>query len=667
MKKRLSTMFPASVQMFSMLFLVLMPTLLPLPATRGAKAQEPFPGARDQVPPDTVFIDEILEIDNFPPADNQEPEPELAPADPAGTRVSESPDNDMFELVIPAAPDYLDHGAEDIPAPVAPELVSVSFDEVPVPDVVNMFSRITGANIIVAGVFTNYLITANLQDVQWRTALNLLLGSVGLSTIEDPSGILMVVTSEEYEKKVQALEDTRPLVTRVFAPRYLNPVDLVDQVREMNVLSRRGRVVTSQSREQHLSSLKSSEATVRPFAESEARQNPSITTVVVVTDMKEYVERIEALIAQLDRREPQVFIEARIIDIVSSDGSKFGFDWEMLDAFGISARFQDMSWSWSDTREDRTSRDARDLRYDERSFSDRTRSRYDMHGRQYEEVEIDYVESPPDSGRWLERTRIIPTREIDDEIRAGREIRSEYGDAAMRALERTRTASAILSASEVSLMLSALRKSGNAKMLSHPSLIVGNRVESKIHVGETTWQIMMIREPGRDQFERDVYSEQATPVDLGLKLWVIPEIDFEDRVVRMTVSPEMTVFVEDIITAQGSVYPVTSTRNLSTRVNVPSGETLVIGGLIEYAESKREKKVPFLGDVPLLGMLFRHTQNMLEKHNLVIMLTPTILDDTLPATGYEAMGWQAVEDFEMVPLSPREAPARRSMRDDGGL
>ncbi len=563
-------------------------------------------------------------------------------------------ENGVFELLSPGRQE-LPAGPEK-PDVAVPGVISVSFDEVPVPDVVNMFSRISGANIIVAGSFTNHFVTANLKNVQWKAALNLVLGSVGLSMIEDPSGIIMVVTSEMYQEKLKQLEDTKPLVTRVFKPHYLNPVDLAEQIKQMNVLSPRGSIITSQSKEQHLASLKSAETTSRPFATTEPRQNPSITTVVVITDIKEYLERAMTLMQKLDKREPQVFIEARIIDITSSDGSKIGFDWEMLDGFGVSAGLQDMKWSWSDTSEVGNSKENKDLRFDRRSYDDVLNKRYDMDGRQYEEETTTYEESPPDSGNWVARTVVTPTRSIDDSISSGREITSEYGDTVRNAITRTKTANALLQVSEVSLILSALKKTGNAKMLAHPLLIVGNRVEAKIHVGEMTWQITLTKDVVQaGAAPQTDYSEEATEVQLGLKLWVIPEIDLESDVVRLTVNPEMTVFVENITTAQGSIYPVTSTRTLTTRVNVPSGETLMIGGLIEYATVKKEKRVPFLGDIPILGLLFRHTEELTEKHNLIMMLTPTILEDAAPSTGYETMGWQAIEGFEMVPLGPSKS------------
>ncbi len=172
-------------------------------------------------------------------------------------------------------------------------------------------------------------------------------------------------------------------------------------------------------------------------------------------------------------------------------------------------------------------------------------------------------------------------------------------------------------------------------------------------MGETTWRISLKRDTtNTGAAPMDRYSEDAETMDLGLKLWVIPEIDVDNDSVRMTIEPEMTVFVENIITAQGSVYPVTSTRRLSTRVSIPSTHTVVIGGLIENRKVKKVKKVPLLGDIPLLSYLFTHTEDVDEKHNLLIMLTPTILDERKPVTGLETIAQLTVNKFEHTPLAP---------------
>lgn len=553
-------------------------------------------------------------------------------------------------------------------------LITIALDGVPVQDVVNMFAQISGANIISAGSFTNVFVTANLKNVEWKTALNLALGSVNLAVIEDPSGILMVVTSEMYKQKIQQIEDTKPLVTRAFTPRYLGAVDLIEQIKLLRILSPRGTIITSQSKEQDKVSLKSTGSATA----SVNLQNPSITTAIIVSDIKEYVDKVGALIAQLDRREPQVFIEARIIDVGYDYSQKLGFDWEMLDRFGISASMKDAAWKFTDDRVETTTRDNQNIYYDNRNFDDKLKKFYDMHGQEYEQSSTTYEESPPGSGNWVAKTVVAtPTREISDNISRTRNIKSDNKDIIVDTFTENKMGTMILNMSDVALFLSALRRNTDIDVLSHPVLIVGNRVEAKIHVGQQTWKISLKRDTtNTGSAPMDRYSEDASPIDLGLKLWVIPEIDMENDAVRMTIEPEMTVWVRDITTAQGSVYPVISTRRLSTRVNVPNSHTVVIGGLVENKKGTKEKRVPLLGDIPLLGYLFRHTEDIEQKNNLLIMLSPTILDERRPLTGMEAIAQLTVNKFEQSPLAavknvptnqPPLSPATNFITPSAGL
>lgn len=518
---------------------------------------------------------------------------------------------------------------ERIEAGMVSNLITIALDNVPVQDVVNMFSRISGANIIVSGNFTNLNVTATLKDVEWKSALNLLLSSVNLASIEDPSGIMMVVTMDMYKQKLQQMEDTKPLVTRIFTPKYLNAVDLAEQIRQMNVLSSRGKVMTSQSREQDKVSLKSS-------GNNEVFQNPSITTAVIVRDLVEYVEKVDVLVRELDRREPQVLIEARIVDVVSSAGKKTGFDWQMLDHYGVEAGLGPFQWKADDTRNTVNTRNNRSYQYDNRYNLDELNSRYDINGMQYEETTTTYEEQPPGSGNWVANTVITPTRTMTDSIRRGSEISAERTDVLSDTLVESRSAAAVLSMDKMSLFLSALESDNNAEMVSHPVIVVGNKVEAKIHIGENSWRISLKRNVvNTGAAPESNYSEDASPIELGLKMWVIPEVDHENSMVRLTVNPAMTIWLRDIKTEQGSVYPVTSTRQLTSRVNVPSTHTVVIGGLMENRKTKVERKVPLLGDIPLLGYLFKYNEDLEEKHNLIILITPTILDETEPLTGLE--------------------------------
>ncbi len=517
-------------------------------------------------------------------------------------------------------------------------LISISLDAVPVTDVVDMFSKISGANIIVTGTITNAIITANLKNVEWKAALSLVLGSVNLSLIEDPSGIIMVVTSEMYQKKLQQIENTKPLVTKTFAVQYMRAVDLVAQIKLMKILSPRGTIITSQSAAQEVINLKSSALA------TEIIQNPSITTEIIVTDIKEYVDKVGHLIRQLDKREPQVFIEARIIDVISGDSKKVGFDWEMLDRFGATVKLQDMQWSFSDDHNLINSAINKDAKYDRREYQDGINKRYDIDGKEYQEITYDDQGNPT----------ITPTRTITDTIDVGRDITADKTDTLTDTRTEAKIGTALLTVTDASLFFSALQRSQNAEMISHPLIIVGNRVEAKIHVGERYPTIISTKQAANpQQGQTESFSERVEWNDLGLTLWVIPEINLKNNNIRLTVNPSMSTHVKDITTPAGSVYPVISTRQVTTRANVPSKHTVVIGGLIDNQKVQKVKRVPILSDIPLLGLLFKHTEDSFEKHNLLIMLTPTILDERAPLTGMEVIAQQTVDRLEKIPLLPK--------------
>ncbi len=534
----------------------------------------------------------------------------------------------------------------------AASLISIAFDSVPVPDVVNMFSKISGANIIIAASVTNSFITANLKNIEWKTALSLALGSVNLSLIEDPSGILMVVTSAMYGEKLQQIENTKPLVTRAISVQYLNAVDFIEQVKVLKLLSPRGTIIASQSREQDRASLKSS-----PLA-TDVIQNPSITTKILITDIKEYVDKVANIILALDKREPQVFIEARIIDVVSDDSKKLGFDWSMLDHFGATLKMQDLKWSFADDHNLVNSTINKDNNFDNRSNLDDLNRRYDIEGKEYQETTTTYEEQPPDSGNWIANTVITPTRKITDTINRGRDVSSVKEDTLTDKRNETKAGTAILNVSDVSLFLSALQHTENMEMISHPLIVVGNKVEAKIHVGERYPTIISTKQSANpQQGQTESFSEHVEWNDLGLTLWVIPEIDRNVDMIRLTVNPQMSSHVKDITTPAGSVYPVISTRQVVTRANVPSKHTVIIGGLIDNQKSSKEIRVPILSDIPLVGLLFKHNVDVISKHNLLIMLTPTILDEKAPLTGYEAVAQQSVDRLEKIPLAPQSNPS----------
>lgn len=112
--------------------------------------------------------------------------------------------------------------------------------------------------------------------------------------------------------------------------------------------------------------------------------------------------------------------------------------------------------------------------------------------------------------------------------------------------------------------------------------------------------------------------------DVGITLRITPQVNESDYV-RLEVDQE----VSDIKGAGGlgDGAPIRTKRNAKTVVLVKDQSTIVIGGLIRDVENETQNKVPFLGDVPLLGVLFRNTSTIKTKQNLVLMLTPYVIED----------------------------------------
>ena len=131
----------------------------------------------------------------------------------------------------------------------------------------------------------------------------------------------------------------------------------------------------------------------------------------------------------------------------------------------------------------------------------------------------------------------------------------------------------------------------------------------------------------------------------GIIISITPFIS-PDGYITMDINPEYNTIKEQIFSAAQDAATkdrdlqatLLSRRKLELKgVRVKDGETLVIGGLIQEAESKTVEKIPFLGDLPLIGMFFRSTNTSKEKEEMVIMLTPNIIIDNEDAETSELL------------------------------
>ncbi len=169
--------------------------------------------------------------------------------------------------------------------------------------------------------------------------------------------------------------------------------------------------------------------------------------------------------------------------------------------------------------------------------------------------------------------------------------------------------------------INALEEKGKANILSNPKILVINGHEATILVGEKYPILTTDVSPETGA----VTSESLAHYEpIGITLKVVPII-WEDGRVNMSIHPAVTELGDEVTGSFLTVNRIT-TRELDTNITVNSGETIVIGGLIKNKETVIHYKVPLIGDIPILGWLFRREKKVTEKMELLIFITPTIMD-----------------------------------------
>lgn len=183
-----------------------------------------------------------------------------------------------------------------------------------------------------------------------------------------------------------------------------------------------------------------------------------------------------------------------------------------------------------------------------------------------------------------------------------------------------------LSDGSFSMLLDAMSRQGKVNILSSPKISVINNQKAAIKVVRSEVFFDVSRRVDLETKEKSIEATSKT-VDVGVVLEVTPQIS-NDGQVMMNIHPVITEKVGESTFESADLTmtsPVLTVRETNTVVRVPDGNTIVIAGLIQEKESETKTKVPGLGNVPILGGLFRNTEKSKEKNELVIFLTPTVL------------------------------------------
>jgi len=171
----------------------------------------------------------------------------------------------------------------------------------------------------------------------------------------------------------------------------------------------------------------------------------------------------------------------------------------------------------------------------------------------------------------------------------------------------------IMSGAELDLTLKALEKKTKTKTLSNPTLVVESNRPAHIHVGDTIpYKMTVVTEGGA--------TETLGQLEVGTTLDVTPTVSPTGN----QISLDVNVAVKDFVgyTAAG---PQTTDREAATKVTMTEGQTVVVGGLVSESEKGTAYQVPILGDIPILGYLFKKKETQKRTLELLIFLTPHVM------------------------------------------
>ncbi|MDD9157764.1 type II secretion system secretin GspD [Aliivibrio sp. S4TY2] len=304
------------------------------------------------------------------------------------------------------------------------------------------------------------------------------------------------------------------------------------------------------------------------------------TNALVITAPPDVMRAMQDVIAQLDIRRAQVLIEALIVELAEGDGVNLGVQWGNLET-GAMIQYSNTGASIGATM----------VGLEEAKGSTTTEKIYDSAGNQTGYKDI-----------------------------------TEEGDytALASALGGVQGAAVSIMMGDWAALVTAVSTDSNSNILSSPSITVMDNGEASFIVGEE----VPVLTGSTSGSNNDNPFQTVDRKEVGIKLKVVPQIN-EGNSVRLDIEQE----VSNVLGANGAVDVRFAKRQLNTSVMVEDGKMLVLGGLIDERALESESKVPFLGDIPILGYLFKSTSTQVEKKNLMVFIKPTIIRDGMTADG----------------------------------
>ena len=470
------------------------------------------------------------------------------------------------------------------------ERLTLDFQDIEVRSVLQIIAEFTSLNLVASDTVTGN-ITLWLDDVPWDQALEIILKAKGLDKRREGNVLMVAPAAEIAEQErlqVEAnkqLEELAPLETTFVRIKYADAAEIF----ELFTASRTDEGQSS-------GGGREGNATTTILSERGSAIVDERTNTIILTDTEDKINAFKRLIDEIDVPIKQVLIEARIV-IANTDFKKeLGVTWglagiDKLAGGTTSSAFGDRTLGFSGRRSGLTPGAGV-----AESFT-------------YSADEIEADDGADGLAGTADDGPTTYTRNFDfglgDSLAVDLGVANPTGSFSLGYLTDNFL---------IDLELSALESDGFGEIVSQPKVLTGDKQQAVIKSGT------------------EIAYQKATSSGAT-------SIEFKEAVLQLEVTPQITPdnrIIMDLLVSQDSVGAFTPTgepsidiTQIETQALVGNGQTLVLGGIFQTEEVNGTDKVPLLGDLPFLGKLFRNDLRNIEKREILIFITPKIIDDNL--------------------------------------
>jgi len=475
------------------------------------------------------------------------------------------------------------------------EVISLNFQNIPLRELLHVFADITNFNIVVSDSVAGN-VSLRLNDVPWDQALEIVLQQKNLSMRKNGS-VLWIAPRDELAARDKLEVEARDAAQAAEVPR-IETIQLNYQKAEDFAA-----MIAPAEGSEAASGGGGKPGSGAAFLSSIGKVTvDKRTNQVFIFDVPSKLQLVRDLLAKVDRPARQVLIEARIVEADTSFSKALGARLGGHDIQGLYAGHRllgnGLRYGLSASAADAYTHLPETISNVPNSSADPT-----TNSSQRTLNSSNLPTAYNDSGTWQ---REAASSSIADSQFSNNAVSNPTGQFALTLFNSAKT-------QLLTLELTALENDGFGKTISSPRVLTADQVEATIEQGA--------RIPYPTASSSGAVTISYVNATLALK--VKPQITPDGRVM-------MNIKInKDEPLSEGRYGYTIKTKEIKSDVLVENGGTVVIGGVFELNESEATSRVPFLGDLPYVGFMFKRKQNTERRQELIIMITPKIVDEKL--------------------------------------